>query len=391
MNIFRYIRQWFTGLAQAHIREWRTVLHDPGVLIFFLGLPLLYPIVYTLIYNPEVVREIPIAVVDNCRTASSRKLVTDADAAPAVQIYDYATDMAQARRLVAEGKVYGILQIPADYGKKIGRMEPAHATLYCEMSLLLRYRALLAAFTDVQMKEITDITADRAAMLGSAGSSLSGLPIQNQAHMLGDTEQGFASFVMPGIVILILQQSMILGILMLSGTARERRRRNGGIDPEAVHAPASAVIWGKTLCYTVFYIAPTIFLLRYIPQIFDLPHIGNPVDYLLLALPLLLATSFFGQTLAHFINDRESAFVMFVFTSVIFLFLSGVTWPRYAMPQIWQWLGDIIPAVWAVQGFISINSNAGTLAENITPYHWLWLLTAIYFLTALLRVRRTEK
>jgi ABC-2 type transport system permease protein len=259
------------------------------------------------------------------------------------------------------------------------------------MSLLLRYRALLAAFTDVQMKEITDITVDRAAMLGSAGSSLSGLPIQNQAHMLGDTEQGFASFVMPGIVILILQQSMILGILMLSGTARERRRRNGGIDPEAVHAPASAVIWGKTLCYTVFYIAPTIFLLRYIPQIFDLPHIGNPVDYLLLALPLLLATSFFGQTLAHFINDRESAFVMFVFTSVIFLFLSGVTWPRYAMPQIWQWLGDIIPAVWAVQGFISINSNAGTLAENITPYHWLWLLTAVYFLTALLRTRRTEK
>jgi ABC-2 type transport system permease protein len=375
-------------MAKAHAREWHTVLHDPGVLVFFIALPLFYPIVYTLIYNPEVVREIPIAVVDDCRTASSRKLVTDAAAAPAVQIYDYATDMADARRMVAEGEVYGILQIPSDYGKKIGRMEPAHATLYCEMSLLLRYRSLLAAFTDVQMKEISDITADRAALLGSAGSSVSGLPIQNQAHMLGDTEQGFASFVMPGIVILILQQSMILGILMLCGTARERRRRNGGIDPEAVQAPTSAVIWGKTFCYTLFYIAPTIFLLHYIPQIFDLPHIGNPVDYLLLALPLLLASSFFGQTLAHFINDRESAFVVFVFTSVIFLFLSGVTWPRYAMPQIWQWLGDIIPAVWGVQGFISINSNAGTLAENITPYHWLWALTLIYFLTALLVHRR---
>lgn len=375
-------------MAKAHAREWHTVLHDPGVLVFFIALPLFYPIVYTLIYNPEVVREIPIAVVDDCRTASSRKLVTDAAAAPAVQIYDYATDMADARRMVAEGDVYGILQIPSDYGKKIGRMEPAHATLYCEMSLLLRYRSLLAAFTDVQMKEITDITADRAALLGSAGSSVSGLPIQNQAHMLGDTEQGFASFVMPGIVILILQQSMILGILMLCGTARERRRRNGGIDPKAVQAPVSAVIWGKTFCYTLFYIAPTIFLLHYIPQIFDLPHIGNPVDYLLLALPLLLASSFFGQTLAHFINDRESAFVVFVFTSVIFLFLSGVTWPRYAMPQIWQWLGNIIPAVWGVQGFISINSNAGTLAENITPYHWLWALTLIYFLTALLVHRR---
>jgi hypothetical protein len=54
------------------------------------------------------------------------------------------------------------------------------------------------------------------------------------------------------------------------------------------------------------------------------------------------------------------------------------------MPQIWQWLGNIVPGVWGVQGFISINSNAGTLADNITAYHWLWGLTALYFVTALI-------
>jgi ABC-2 type transport system permease protein len=384
MNIFKTIVRWFSGMSKAYAREWHAVLHDPGVLIFFIGLPLMYPIVYTLIYNPEVVRNIPIAVVDDCRTASSRKLVTDAAAAPAVEIYDYAANMADARQLVAEGRVYGILQIPSDYGKKIGRMERANATLYCEMSLLLRYRSLFSAFSDIQMKEISDITADRAAMLGSVGSQLSGLPIENQAHMLGDTEQGFASFVMPGILILILQQSMVLGIVMLVGTSRERRRRNGGIDPEMVQAPMSAIVWGRAFCYAIFYIVPTIFLLHYVPQMFSLPHIGSAVDYLLLAVPLLLASAFFGQTVAYFVHDRESSFVVFVFTSVIFLFLSGLTWPRFAMPQIWQWLGNIVPGVWGVQGFISINSNAGTLADNITAYHWLWGLTALYFVTALI-------
>jgi ABC-2 type transport system permease protein len=384
MKVFKNISRWFTGMAKAYAREWHTVLHDVGVLVFFIGLPLMYPIVYTLIYNPEVVRNIPIAVVDDCRSSSSRKLVTDAAAAPAVEIYDYAANMADAKNLVAEGKVYGILQIPADYGKKIGRFEKANATLYCEMSLLLRYRALLSAFTDVQMKEISDITANRAALLGSVGTQLSGLPIENQAHMLGDTEQGFASFVMPGILILILQQSMVLGILMLIGTSRERRRRNNGIDTLAVDAPSSAIIWGRTLCYTIFYIVPTLFLLHYVPQMFDLPHIGSVVDYLLLALPLLLASAFFGQTMAYFVHDRESAFVVFVFTSVIFLFLTGITWPRFAMPQIWHWLGNIVPGVLGVQAFISINSNAGTLAENATPYYWLWALTAIYFVAALI-------
>jgi ABC-2 type transport system permease protein len=383
MNIFKNIAQWFSGLATAFAHEWHAVFHDMGVLVFFIGLPLFYPIVYTLIYNPEVVRELPIVVVDDCRTASSRKLVTDAAASPSVVIYDYAANMSDAKRIIAEGDAFGILQIPHNYGKKIGRMEQANATLYCEMSLLLRYRTLMSAFTDVQMKEISDITADRSAMLGEAASSLSGgLPINNQANMIGDPEQGFASFVMPGILVLILQQSMVLGITMLSGTSRERRRRNGGKDPEMVTAPMSAIVWGRTLCYSIFYIAPTIFLLHYIPVIFDLPHIGSAVDYLLYMVPLVLASAFFGQTISYFVHDRESSFIVMVFTSVIFLFLSGLTWPRFAMPEIWQWLGDAIPAVWGVQGFVSINSNAGTLADNVTGYSWLWALTAIYFLTA---------
>jgi ABC-2 type transport system permease protein len=392
MNIFKYIGRWFSGMARTYAAEWRAVLHDPGVLLFFVGLPLFYPIVYTLIYNTEVVRDLPIVVVDDCRTASSRKLVTDAAASPSIVIYDYAANMADARNVIAEGNAFGILQIPHDYGKKIGRMEPANATLYCEMSLLLRYRTLLSAFTDVQMKEISDVTADRVAMLGAAASGVSGgLPIENQANLLGDPEQGFASFVMPGILVLILQQSMVLGIVMLCGTSRERRRRNGGIDPSAVAAPTSAAIWGKTLCYSVFYIVPTIFLMHYIPVLFDLPHVGSATDYLLYMVPLLLASAMFGQTMAYFVTDRESSFIVMVFTSVIFLFLSGLTWPRFAMPQIWQWVGNFLPAVWGVQGFISINSNAGTLADNITGYHWLWGLTLLYFITSIVAQKLIAK
>jgi ABC-2 type transport system permease protein len=271
-------------------------------------------------------------------------------------------------------------------------MEQTNATLYCEMSLLLRYRTLMSAFTDVQMKEISDITAERTAMLGEAAGSMSGgLPINNQANMIGDPEQGFASFVMPGILVLILQQSMVLGITMLTGTSRERRRRNGGKDPEAVEGPMSAIVWGRTLCYSIFYIVPTIFLLHYVPVIFDLPHLGSATDYLLFSVPLALASAFFGQTIAYFVHDRESSFMVMVFTSVIFLFLSGLTWPRFAMPQIWQWLGDLVPAVWGVQGFVSINSNAGTLADNISGYHWLWALTAIYFVTAWMVQSRIAK
>lgn len=385
MKPIRAIRNWFVFLGRVFAREWSLVLRDQGVLIFFIILPLSYPIVYTLIYNPELVRKVDVAVVDEDRTIASRKLTNDILAAPAFRLYDYAADMGEAKRMMAEGKVYGILRIPHDYGKKIGRMETATAEFYSEMSLLLRYRSFFSSLSEVQVKEITDITAERSRLLGR---DLGGMPYSNNANFLGDTEQGFASFIMPGIIILILQQSMCLGIFMLMGNSRERRRHNGGLDPfDVAGAPSTAVIVGRALCYSVFYIPVSIYILHYIPEWFSLPHAGSAVQYLLFIFPFILCVSFFGQTVGFIIKDRESVFPAFVVTSVLFLFLSGLTWPRYAFPYIWKAISDFVPATWGVEGFISINNNAATLADMSTDFGWLWGLTALFFVTSLIARR----
>ena len=61
---------------------------------------------------------------------------------------------------------------------------------------------------------------------------------------------------------------------------------------------------------------------------FDLPHYGSALQYLPFMLPLLLASAFLGQALLPMMKERESAFLILVFTSVVFLFLSGLTWPH---------------------------------------------------------------
>lgn len=393
MNAFGYIRNWFAALGRVFRRELRHIIKDPGVLLFFIALPLAYPVVYTLIYNPEVIRKLPVAVVDESMTVASRDFIRKASASPSIEIYARCPNMADAKELMAEGKVFGIMQIPGDYAKKLGNGEQAHVEFYAEMSLLLRYRTFVAALTDLQIEMISSITGEKLQMAGL--QSLAGdasAPIKSESNFLGDTEQGFASFVIPGIVILILQQSMILGITLLGGTSRERRRRNGGIDPEEVQGvPVSASVWGKALCYTVFYFPMTIYILRFIPEMFNLPHYGNPADYYLFIFPLLLASAFLGLTLNYFMKQRESAFIIIVFTSVIFLFLSGLTWPRYAMSPLWTWLGNCVPGVWGVEGFIRINSNAAALSEVGRDYIALWILAAVYMLTACLSVKLINK
>lgn len=384
MNIFKKIADWFIGLGRVFRNELRLITHDPAVLLFFLGLPLAYPVVYTLIYNPEVVREIPVAVVDNSRTAASRDFVRKADASPSVQIYSYCSDMAEAKAQMAEGKVFGIMQIPGSYSRNLGLGVPAHVEFYCDMSLLIRYRAFVSALSDLQLEVISEVTGEKIDATGLESLADAGaMPVKSESNFLGDTEQGFASFVIPGIVILILQQSIILGMTVLGGTSRERRRRNGGIDPqEPSGAGVLATVWGKTLACTLIYVPMTIYITRFIPEMFNLPHYGEARDYLLFLLPLVLSSAFLGQTLCVFMKERESAFIVIVFTSVVFLFLSGLTWPRYAMNSLWTWVGNCTPAVWGVEGFIRINSNSATLFEVKTAYTALWILTGVYMLTA---------
>lgn len=379
-----YIR--LQAIAAVFANEWRVILKDPGVMIFFLLLPFAYPIIYTLIYNPEVTENLPIAVVDHSRTAESRQLAREMNASPDIDVYAYASSVDEAKNLVAEQKVWGILEIPADYAKKIGRGERSTVTFFANMNLLLRYRTFSYGLTDVQMNTISEITAEKTRTLGEladlAGAG-GGLPVSNESYIAGDPSQGFASFVMPGIVVIIIQQAMILGIAMIIGTSRERRRRNGGLDPKMINwAPSWTTVIGKTMTYIIFFIVPMIFCLRYIPELFNLPHIGSPEQYLPFMLPMLLSSAFLGQTLGWIVKDRESSFMVVVFTSVIFLFLSGLTWPTYAMPDFWQIVASLVPSTWGVEGFIRINSNAATLAQSAYDYYWLWGLTGAYFLTA---------
>ena len=98
MNPIKSISTGFSDICRVFRTEMNAIVHDVGALLFFVVLPLFYPIVYTLIYNPEVVDNLPVAVVDNCRSAESRRLVRMIGATPELEIYDYVPDMQEARR-----------------------------------------------------------------------------------------------------------------------------------------------------------------------------------------------------------------------------------------------------------------------------------------------------
>lgn len=373
---------WFKSLYKVWKQEYRLISHDAGVLLFFLLLPTIYPLVYTLIYNPEVVTELPVAIVDDNRSEQSRQLARMADATEAIHIIGYANDMQEARHWLNEKACYGILYIPNDFSRNIARGNQATAQFYCDMSLLIRYRTFLSALTDISLAYGTEI---RQEIIPN-----STMPIDSKAVIMGDSTQGFASFVIPGILIIIIQQSLILGITMLGGGANERRRRNNNIYPLQIDAPITASILGKALCYFSIYLPLIIYMLLFVPAMFNLPRSNNTIDWFILIVPFIFASIFLGLTLQRFITERETPFIIVVFSSIVFLFLSGLTWPRYAMSEPWLTISNLIPSTWGVEAFVRINSNGATLQQNATPFIMLWILCIIYFLTAIILGRKKD-
>lgn len=380
--MWKYIKSRVRQLVDVYCREFRLVLHDPGIMLFIIFLPFVYPVIYSLIYNPELVRDVAMVVVDHDRSPLSRELVRNYNATEYAWVKGYAANMGEARRAMDGHDCYAILEIPEGFGRKVVRGEQATATVYCESSLLLRYRGFLMAATDLTQEMGAQIRTEKLDLIAPlAGTVSDGDLIPIESVEMGNIESGFDSFIMPGVVILILHQCIILAIGMAGGAKRERPELigyNGVNEMPSV----SMTMLGQMLCFFTLILIPSFFLIHYVPLIFSFPMAGNVFEEFMFILPMTLACYAIGFCFQGIVWERESVFVLWVVTSLAFLFLSGLTWPRYAMSPVWYWLGNLIPATWGVEGFIRMNTNGASLAQVSNDYIALWILAAVYTVCA---------
>lgn len=376
------IKEFFAGVYRAAVFEFKCAMKDKGILIFLFLVPLLYPIVYALIYNTEVSRDVPMVIVDEDRSALSRELGRLIDGSEAGMVAGYAADMEEAKAMVAEKKAYGIVYIDRDFSKTIERGESATVTLFMDMSLMIRYKSQLVSLTDATLDLGSKVQVEALSRLGADGPKIP-TTVASYYYPVGNPEQGFGTFLLPGILVMIVQQTLLLSVCMMGGGMNERRRMLGGRNPlSSLNAGPVAIMLGKAVTYLCLYILPMVFLLLLVPYMFSYPQLGGLGDILQLVLPFILSTVFLGMVLQVFVSERETSFLVIVFTSIIFLFLSGLVWPVYDMPAWIRVMSACTPSSWAVPAFVRINSNGAVLSEVAGEYQMLWVLTAVYFLLA---------
>ena len=384
MSIFHSLYKRMQDAAFVWREEIRQAFRDEGVLIFCVIVPLVYPLLYSWIYNNEVVHEVPVVVVDQSHSHLSRTFIRKCDASPDVKVLCYAEDLDDAKSLVSRQLAKGVYLIPEDFATRLNRMEQGVIEVYCDMSLMLTYKAIYQTSVAVTQAMGADIQKKLSRNYTAREDQITTRPLDFEDVPIFNPSGGYGSFVIPAVLMLILQQTLVLGIGLAAGTARERNRYADLVPIHPAYSGIYRIVWGKAFCYLMIYAVMAAYLTMVVPRIFSFVALIHWQDLLALMVPYLLACVFFGMTVSCLVRYRENVMLLMVFVSLPLLFLSGISWPESAIPSYWQGISWLFPSTFGVRAFVRMNTMGGVLSDVLPEIRYLWIQAAAYFGTTCL-------
>jgi ABC-2 type transport system permease protein len=386
IKITGQIREGFGSMLRIWMREFQLIFKDLGVMVIIFAVPLVYPMLYSFIYYPEVVRELPITVVDLSHSSESRLFTRNLNATPELSVVSNSMSMDEAIELFKKREVRGIVQIPGTFSTDIALKRQTTISAYADMEFFLYYKALMTGTSFVALETGKQIQVKNLVNDGltERQAEVTAEPLKLVDNAMANQAGGFASYGIPAALILIIQQTLILAIGILAGTARERHPFGTLVPLDRKRMGTLRLVAGKSAAYFTIYAMLCVYMLGMIPRWFGYAHSANFTELIALISPFLLSSIFLGLTLSVVFKNRESAMILYLFTSIPLLFLSGIIWPLSNFSPVWLVVREIFPSSNAMFGFIKMNSLGATIYETRKEIMSLWIQTGVYFLTACL-------
>jgi ABC-2 type transport system permease protein len=361
------------GLGQAFAAEWRRVLATRGAFALLVVAPLIYGIYYPQPYLTQILRKVPIVVVDNDLSDLSRAIVQTLDASGAVRVAANAGTLMEAQSIIQRGEAFAVVGIPPGTERDVLKGIKAHLPVYADATYLFIFRSTassIATAINALSSELalagtrSDGSLARATLASANPANILLQPIFNPVS-------GYANYVVPAAFVLILQQTLLMGAAML--TAGTNLRGN-----------ALTSVLGRGIAHLTLYLPAVALYFLVLPRFYGFSALGSPLQWGLLAALLILATSFMGQMTGAWFKRPETPTLIFLATSLPQFFLTGFSWPREAIPEPVLAAGLIFPADMAIDGIVRINQLGAHLWEVAHDWLGLWILTIVYFTLAVI-------
>lgn len=362
--------------------EYRRVIFDMlAITIIFVGTAL-YSLYYPFPYENDVVRNMPVAVVNQDKSDLSDLVVSMLNNTENLKVLKYAS-MEEAKKSIYNRETFGIIYIPDDFYKKVLKGESPEVSVFADGSYFILYSTAISAATQIVFTAAAGVKIQKMSMFGIHMNDALNLhsAVNVTAKPVFNPRGGYVTFVAPAIYAIIVQQILLMVILLIHATGYE----NGYGYPK--HINPFSILVGKTIAYLTIYSAIFAYFFTIGPMVFGIQLHNSLLDAASFAVPYGLSIILFAISLSVFARDRDAILLVLLMTSIPFVMLAGFIWPHFMMPQWVRFLSYLIPSTPGVTGFLYIRQMGADIPEVMHMYINLWVQVGIYFITALFAIK----
>ena len=318
-------------------KEFIQITRDKRTLVIILVIPIMQ--LFLLGYSAtNDVRNVPLAVFDQCRCAESRSLLNAYQAADYFRLAYIVNSENDIRGLIERGNIRAGLIIPPDYNTALAQGN-AEVAFILDGSDATAGTTALSAATLIGQSHATRLMLQKLESSGLDASNFQP-PLQVRTDVWYNPDLVSSYFMIPGVIGMILYA--ITSILTATSVVRERER---GTIEQLIVTPIRPweLVVGKVLPYIILAFIDTLEVLALGHWWFGVPVRGD-LGLILACSGLLvlsgLGIGLFASTIA---NTQQEAMLTVWMTLLPSIFLSGFFFPIDAMPKVLQWVSYIIP------------------------------------------------
>ena len=389
----QYIYQSSADFTRAMLWEAKYIFRDRAVFFSFVIVAVLVSFLYTYLYSEETLQELPIGVVDDDHTSQSRQLLRMIDANSGVAIYSSYLNLSEAKKAFQQEQIRGIIAIPSSFSRDLQRGEQPSISVYADASYMLYYKQILTAAKVSATYLNAGVEMKRTSAQGKLPSQVrdEAMPVSAKVVSLYNPSSGYATFLIPVVLVIIFQTTILTAVGILGGTMREGNKLRKIYPNSNSFWGALPIVMGKATTYLALSMAILLIILGIVMPLFGIPVRSSILSTMVFMVPFVLSIVFMGLCLLGFLHRREDAIMLIMYTSLPSVMLTGFSWPTVAMPEWLHAFSYIVPTTLGAKGFVSITQMGASLSTIFSYWAGMWGLCILYLILSAFTMKKILK
>jgi len=359
-------------------REARIIVGDGSIILTIFGAPLLYMFLVGSIYYKKDINSVNMAVVDMDHSQLSRTYIRFIESSEKVHVNHNPNTYEEAQELFYKFDAFGILVIPKGFEKNIMTLKGTDVTLYLNNSRFLMSNEINKTVQKVSLMLGAGVRLKYFEETGSHPNEAMDMvmPVKPEINFLNNIFNNYGYFLLPGLLFLIIQQTLFIGLGESVTLEREEHLIGKWLMPER---SIFTSILGKNAFYFVLYMAYSLLAFTTIFPFYELPVKGDLIQLAGLIVLFFTSMILFTNLIASFFTKQIRFMEIIAFSTYPIFLVTGYAWPRYALPVVYKYLSFVLPTTPFMESLVKITQQNAVFANVSFDFAILGAQIIIYY------------